>query len=108
MVLRRTHNDVCLILLLLTGSLVAGIDARWVREVHKEDDAPEGLSDMLPKGIVPPSGPSPCHNILERKRTHQAPPFVPPFAPPFAPPFFPQIPFPFDPPPPPPDDIICP
>ncbi|KAI3818261.1 hypothetical protein L1987_12064 [Smallanthus sonchifolius] len=116
MLFRQTRYAVSLILLLLTGSLVAGIDAIRVTRVINEDDGHKGFWGMLPRGIVPPSGPSPCHNILDRKRTHQAPPLVPPFVPPFAPPFVPplappfppQFPFLFDPPPPPQDDIICP
>ncbi|KAI3744403.1 hypothetical protein L1987_57483 [Smallanthus sonchifolius] len=106
MVSRRIIYTVSLISLLLLGSTMMGAKAR---RVNKGDDDHKGLLSMLPRGIVPPSGPSPCHNILERKRTHRTPPASsPPFAPPFVPPFSPQFPLPFDPPPPPPDEIICP
>ncbi|KAK1412040.1 hypothetical protein QVD17_32992 [Tagetes erecta] len=116
MVLRQPRYIVYqILLLLLTRSLVVGVDARRVRRVLNIDDGYKDLVGMLPRGIVPPSGPSPCHNILDRKRTHQAPPFLPPFVPPLVPPFVPPLvpplppfDFPFVPPPPPQDDIICP
>ncbi|KAK1425717.1 hypothetical protein QVD17_21072 [Tagetes erecta] len=112
MVSRQIIYMVFLILLLLLSSIV--LEAKAIR-LSKGDADHHGLSSMLPRGIVPPSGPSPCHNILDRKRTHHPPlafppPFAPPFVPPFAPPFSPQFQLPFvDPPPPPPDEIIiCP
>ncbi|KAD4983089.1 hypothetical protein E3N88_19760 [Mikania micrantha] len=93
-------------LLLLLDSAMMGVDGRRVFTGNVDHN---GLLSMLPRGIVPPSGPSPCHNILERKRSHRAPLTpTPPFAPPFAPPFSPQLPLLFDPPPPPQDEIICP
>ncbi|KAL8249782.1 hypothetical protein R6Q59_006650 [Mikania micrantha] len=123
MALKRACYGIYLVCLLVTGSLVVGPHARRLKRAQTRDDGHKELWSMLPRGIVPPSGPSPCHNILERKRTHPAPPLVPPlvplfppfappfppFSPPFAPPFPPQFPFQVDPPPPPPqDDIICP
>lgn len=108
MVSRQINYTVFLILLLLLSSIVMEAKARWL---NKGDGDHHGLSSMLPRGIVPPSGSSPCHNIVDRKRTHHPPlAFPPPFAPPFAPPFSPLFQLPFvDPPPPPPDEIIiCP
>ncbi|KAI3720101.1 hypothetical protein L6452_21011 [Arctium lappa] len=105
MVLKPISSSVVFVIVVsILASNTTGISGR---RVHRDDDQGvydnKELSSMLPRGIVPPSGPSPCHNMLDHKPTHFAlPPFVPPFAPPF------PFPFPFDPPPPPRDEIICP
>lgn len=114
MVLRRVLYVVVLSLIPLMG-----ISARHILEGDGGDNDNKELLSMLPRGIVPPSGPSPCHNMFDRKRTHfgpppfaspNVPPFAPPFTPPLTPPFSTSSPFPFDhpPPPPPEDQIICP
>ncbi|KAI3497843.1 hypothetical protein L1887_33427 [Cichorium endivia] len=114
MVLRHIFSVAFVILLLSLASPLMGISARRIRRPDNGDDDQRGLSSMLPRGIVPPSGPSPCHNMLYHKPTRFAPPPPPfdpptPSAPPYTPPpFTPPFPFMFDPPPPPADEIICP
>lgn len=107
---KLSFSIVLVILVLLSPSLLMEISARQVPTGDDKYRNNKDLLSMLPRGIVPPSGPSPCHNILERKRTHHAPPpFVPPYTPPFTPPsLFPSAPFLFSPPPPPQDPIVCP
>ncbi|GJU68841.1 hypothetical protein Tco_1255100 [Tanacetum coccineum] len=110
MVSKLSFSIVLVILVLLSPSFLMETSARQVPTGDDKYRVNKDLMSMLPRGIVPPSGPSPCHNILERKRTHYAPPpFAPPFAP-FTPPsLFPSAPFLFSPPPPPDQDpIVCP
>ncbi|PWA49811.1 hypothetical protein CTI12_AA478020 [Artemisia annua] len=109
MVSKLSFSIVLMILVLLSPSLLMEIGARQVPTGDDEYRNNKDLFSMLPRGIAPPSGPSPCHNILERKRTHAPPPFFPPYTPPFTPPsLFPSAPFLFNPPPPPQDPIVCP
>ncbi|KAL7606607.1 hypothetical protein Lser_V15G15015 [Lactuca serriola] len=116
MVLRQLFCVVFVILLLSMASPLMRINARRIRKPDNGEDDQKGLPSMLPRGIVPPSGPSPCHNMLYHKPTRFAPPPPPPpfdppvpYSPPLTPPpLTPPFPFLFDPPPPPADEIICP
>ncbi|KAL4586689.1 hypothetical protein LXL04_011331 [Taraxacum kok-saghyz] len=115
MVLRSILFLVVVMLLSSSTSLLMGISGRHIDRPYNRDDDKKGLSSMLPRGIVPPSGPSPCHNMLYHKPTRFPPPPPPfdPSAPPYPPSptppgVTPSFPFPFDPPPPPTDKIICP
>ncbi|KAL6295174.1 hypothetical protein ACE6H2_003316 [Prunus campanulata] len=61
---RLLGGYVILLVLLLVGMASMGNCSRVLKEVEFK----RSIQGMLPRGPVPPSGPSPCHNKLSPNR----------------------------------------
>ena len=68
---RNTHNAVIVVLVFLVLASDAALPVSGSRAIlthSKGKDYKSLMESMLPRGPVPPSGPSPCHNRLSSFR----------------------------------------